>query len=191
MFCLTTKYVNEFLKRLKSGKIDPQKLAEMSSEERRTFFSEFLGEKNAKEVNANFESKLLLKDQQQGMINWAKKTAGLKPEVRKDIISRIEKMSEVLNPDTEKAFLEDLAAHKLGVTVSMNEASQISDMAKTVSENKLKIPQDSPVQSKERMAYGRALIDFGDYISDLKNEAKKTTFQDFKNNPLQMRFFNI
>jgi hypothetical protein len=185
MFCLNSKLTNEFIKRLKSGEIDPEKMSKMSSEERRAFLGEFLGVRNAKEVNAAFESKLLLKDQQQAMINWAKQTAGLKPEARRDIISRVEKMTEILNPESEKAFLEDLAAHKLGVTVSMNEAAKISELAKETSEAKGKIEPDSPIQSPARMAYGRALVEFGDYVSELKNAAKKLVLEDFKNAPLK------
>jgi hypothetical protein len=68
------------MKKLKSGEIDPAKLVEMTSQERRDFFSKFLGEENARQVNALFESKLLLKNQQQGIITWAKKVAGITKE---------------------------------------------------------------------------------------------------------------
>ncbi len=45
----------------------------MSSADRHAFFSKIVGEDHAGPVNALFESKLLLKDQQRGLINWAKK----------------------------------------------------------------------------------------------------------------------
>ena len=184
MFCLNQNLVNKFLDKLKSGEIDPQKLSMMTSEARRDFFG-FLGKENAKQVNAQFESKLLLKDQQRGMINWAKKLAGLKPEVKRDIISRVNKMEKILDPLDEKAFLQDWAESKLGMTVSLEEVKKISDLARKTSQYKESIMPGSPIQSPERMAYGRALFDFGDYVSGLKNEAKKLSFSDFKNAPLQ------
>lgn len=184
-FCLTTSKVNEFIKKLTTGEFDPVKLSEMTSEGRRALFSKIVGESDAKNVNALFESKLLLKDQQQGMINWAKKVTGIKPDVKRDMLSKIEKMEEILNPETEKVFLEDLASHRLGVTVSLGEAKSISKLAKSVSDNKAKIDPASPIQSPDRMAYGRALVDFGDYVSGLKNEAKKTTLADVKNAPIK------
>lgn len=184
MFCLNKNLIGDFLDKLKSGEIDPQKLSTMSSEQRHDFFAEFLGEANAKEVNALFESKLLLKDQQQGIINWARTVAGIKPEAKRDIISRVNKMTQVLNPKNEKEFLADLAAHKLGATVSMAEASHISDLARTISENKTKIAPNSEIQSDERLNYGRALVKFNDYVGDLKNKTKKLTVEDLKINPL-------
>src|ERR1039458_7094748 len=104
MFCLPKTEVDAFLGKIKDGSINPDKLAEMSSDERRAFFSEFLSEKSAEQTNAQFESKLLLKNQQQGIINWAKKATGISPEAQRDIISRVNKMDEVLNPKTQDMF---------------------------------------------------------------------------------------
>lgn len=183
MFCLIPKFANEFIAKLKSGEIDPAKLAEMSSADRRAAFGKIMGEENAKQVNTLFESKLLLKNQQAGMINWAKQVAGMKPEIQKDIISRVNKMDKVLNAENQQAFLEDLAAHKLGATVTMGEAAKISELAKQTADLKGKVDPNSPAGSDSRMVYGRAQVDFINYISDLKNETKKLTLQDFKNAP--------
>jgi len=174
MFCLNKNLVNEFLNRIKTGDLNPEKLADMTTEERRSYFSSFLGDLNAEKVNTLFESKLLLKNQQQGILNWAKSVADLKPQARRDIISRINKMDKVLNPETQDAFLADIASHKLGVTVTMEEAGQISSLAKDVSLKRDAIKENSPPQSEERMAYGRAKAQFDDYINGLKeNESNK------------------
>ena len=178
MFCLNKNIVNSFIEKLKNGQIDPQKLSEMASKERRDFFSEFMGEKNAEKTNALFEKKLLLKDQQQAMVNWAKQVTGIKPEVRRDMISKVEKMTEVLTPENEKAFLEDLAAHKLGVTVTMEEASMIAELGGKVTKTR-----EAMQKGGDRLEYGRAMVKFGDYVSDLKNEARKTTLEDLKRSP--------
>lgn len=160
-FCLPHFETEKFIEALKTGKINPVKLSEMTSKERHNFISDIVGKDNAKEVNALFESKLLLKNQQQGMINWAKKTAGLKPEVRRDLISRIEKLDKVLDPKDQDLFLEDLASVKLGTNVTFEEAKHIADLSRKITELKT---------GEDRMQYGRAKVELGNYISDLKNQ---------------------
>lgn len=184
MFCLNPNLMTEFLKRIQSGDLNPEKLAEMSSEARRKYFSSFLGESNAHEVNTRFEQKMLLKDQQRAMIAWAKETSGIKEKARRDIISRVEKMTEVLNPKTEQAFLEDLAAHKLGVTVTMEEAGKISELAKAAEDARIKA-EDTPAGSPERLAWGREQVKFHNYMNDLKAEATQTTLVEKLKNPVE------
>ncbi len=176
MFCLTGQYAELFKQKLISGEINPEILNSMTSAERRQYFKEIIGDNNAKEVNALFESKLLLKNQQQGIINWAKQVVGIKNPVYRDILSRVNKMTEVLNPQTEKAFLEDLVAHRLGTTVTMEEASKISELAKEVQDLK---------GGPDRLAYGRARVAFGNYINALKEGADKKTLSDILKTPLK------
>lgn len=179
MFCLNKTLTQEFLKRLKSGEINPEKMASMTSKERREYFKSFLGENAAQQVNALFESKLLLQSQQQGIINWAKQVSGMKPEVQRDIISRVNKMTEILTPENQDAFLEDLAAHRLGVAVTMDEAGQIASLAKDVTTQKQAIKENAPIGSPERLAYGRAKVAFDDYINGLKDEAKSKKLREY------------
>ncbi|MFH1563932.1 MAG: hypothetical protein ABIF11_11050, partial [Nitrospirota bacterium] len=136
MYCLPVHLANKFIEKLKDGSIEPAKLAEMSSEGRRTFFQTFMGEIHSKHTNSLFESKLLLKNQQQGMITWAKTVSGLKPEAQRDILSRVNKMTEILNPASEKAFLEDLVAHKLQTKVTIEQANKIAELAKLTADKK-------------------------------------------------------
>lgn len=181
MFCLVKSLAEKFTEKLRSGEIDPEKLSSMSSAERRDFFSEFLGKENAKQVNALFESKLLLKNQQEGIINWAKQVAGMKPEAMRDILTKVNKMTDILNPENEKAFLQDLTAKKLGTQVTVEEAAKISELAKRTTELKTKIDPKSEIGSDDRMEYGRALVKFGDYVAELKNEGKKMSLQESLN----------
>jgi hypothetical protein len=181
-FCLVKKDADAFREALKSGKINPEKLAEMSSKERREFFEEIVGKENAKDVNNLFESKMLLKNQQQALITWAQQSLGMKPAAKRDLISRIEKMDNILNPADQKAFLEDLAAHKLGVSVSLEEAKTISELAKKAIELKEKLDNN---QLPDRLEYGRAQVELNNYINDLKLAAEKTTWSDVKQNPGQ------
>lgn len=166
-FCLPRYAAETFKAKLKDGTINPEKLSDMTSAERRSFFEKHFGGENAKQVNALFESKLLLKNQQTGMINWAKQVVGLKPEVRRDIISRIEKLDRVLNPVEQRAFLEDLAAQKLGVGVTVQEAQKITQLSKNLQEAKAR-----GVEGRSNPAYGKARVELENYISDLKTTAK-------------------
>ena len=183
MFCLPVEIADKFLDKLKSGEIDPSKLSQMTSDKRRDLFKTMMNEESAQATNALFESKLLLKNQKRGMVNWAKQVSGLKPEAQKDILAKISKMENILKPENEKAFLEDLASHKLGATVTSEEASKIVDLASEVSKQKEAVNPNSPRMSKDRMDYGRALVKLGDYVSDLKNETNKLTLKDLRSNP--------
>lgn len=160
-FCLVKDLATKFKQMIKSGEINIAKLSDMSSSERRNFFSDILGERNAKEVNALFESKLLLKNQKRGLVNWAKQITGIKPEVRRDIVSRIEKMDNVLNPKDEKAFLQDLASKRLGTDITIEEAKQIVNLSNKVSSLK------DFTNTTERINYGRAKLELSEYVNSL------------------------
>lgn len=181
-FCLIGNLADEFLKRLKSGDIDPIKLSEMSSKERHEYFKSFLGEDNAKQVNSLFESKMLLKYKEQGYINWAKSITGIKEPIRNSIFDRIQKMKEeILNPQSEKEFLADLAQQRLGVGVSMEETKSIYAMSQKIKDTKANLDKSKTV--KNRIEFGAARQAMQKYIGDLKNNANKVTIEEFKKNP--------
>ena len=182
-FCLLPKYVDQFKQGLINKEIDAQGLSNLSSKERRTFLEKYVGKDNAEQVNALFESKLLLQNQRAGYISWAKKVANLSPQAKRDLISRIERMDKVLSPTEEKAFLEDLAKQKLGVGVSMQEANTISDLSKKVQDAQSKQSPDFTFSNeKYRLSYGRAQVDLYNYVNDLKIRAKSK----FTLNPLKL-----
>jgi len=176
-WCLPTYLTNDFLNKLRSGEINPEKLMKMSSDERREFFDKNFGEEHGQNINRTFESKLLLKNQQQGIINWAKDMAGLKPEAQKDLISKVNKMTDVLNPENEKDFLKDYASYKLGTNVTMDEARNISKLAKDASEKKTAMDNGG-----DRFDYGMARDDLKNYIDGLKTP-KRTFMEAVKDIP--------
>lgn len=191
-WCLPKPFASAFMNALKDGKIVPEKLMDMTSEERRVFFEDIVGREHAPEVNALFESKLLLKDQQRGLVTWARQVAGLSERARTDIIDRINKMDRVLNPQEEKDFLADLAAQKLGVSVTASEAKEIFDLAGKASQAEaamtaereangyrpLSIGQALKTGTEDKgIAYGRAVGDLTDKIESLKPNGR--TWTDF------------
>lgn len=166
MFCLPKIQADKFINALKSGEIDPGKLASMTSDERRGFFENLVGD-DAKDVNALFESKLLLKNQQAGLVRWAKQITGISESAKRDLLTKVGKMDTILNPSDDDAFLKDLAAKKLGTDVTAEEAKQISQLSQNVAKTKTEMASGG-----DRMAYGRARVAFGNYVSGLKNEGK-------------------
>ena len=176
-WCLIKKYADEFRKALKDGTINPEKLASMTSKQRNEFLGKYVGEENAQQINALFESKLLLKNQKAGMISWAKKVVGITPKTRTDLISRIERLERVLSPTEQEQFLQDLASTKLGINVTQEEAKSISDMAQKSKELREKIPENSPIRSKERIEYGVSNALLKEYMARMKNDAGKISFR--------------
>lgn len=186
-FCLPKFATENFLKALKEGKIQPEKLIEMTSEERRNFLADIIGKDDAKEVNALLESKLLLKDQKRGMVSWAKKVGGISEEVRHDMISKIEKMDKVLEAKDEQTFLEDLASKKLGTEVSFEEAKHISELSKSMQDARAKINETDKIGSDNRIQYGAQRVALQEYMKELKLENSSKTIEtrkaEFKVNP--------
>ena len=180
-YCLPKHLANDFLKKIKSGEISPDKLTKMTSQERNATFAELLGKENSQKVNALFESKLLLKNQQQGIISWVKTVGGMKAEVKRDILSKVEKMTEVLQPAEKTAFLNDLVTQKLGMSVSLEEANTIAKLAKDISDKRT--IRDA---GGDRLEYGRAKVAFGNYVSDLKNASKRLTPLEMLASPVRL-----
>lgn len=179
MFCLPKFAAESFKSKLKDGTINPAKLSEMTSAERRAFFEDIVGKENAEQVNASFESKLILKDQQRGMINWAKTLTGIKPEVQRDMLSKVKRLDQVLEPKELDLFLEDLAAKRLGVRVSAEDAAKIVELSKAIDTAKEKmLPDHTFSTAEDKKAFGYAQVDFVDYVADLKIKAASRSLKE-------------
>ena len=146
----------------------------MSSEERNAFLSKIVGRDNALQVNSLFESKLLLKNQKAGYISWAKKVAGLTPEVRRDLIAKIERLDRVLSPKEGEQFLKDLAETRLGASVSETEAKNIFNLSERVKKTKSLQQENLTFKTEEqRLAYGRSKVALINYVNDLKGRTNQ------------------
>lgn len=178
-FCLIPKQVNKFLKGLKDGEINPEKMAGMSSAERRTYLEQFVGKENAKGVNALFESKLLLKNKQAAYINWAKKVGGISPKERRDMISKIENLQKVLDPKQEEQFLADLASQRLRVNITQEEAGVLANLSKKAQDLRLKAnPEGKFASNSERLEYGAAQVQLENFFNQLKLDTTRLRFSE-------------
>jgi hypothetical protein len=176
MFCLTQSLVKKFIEKLPSDEQGIIDFIEMSSEKRRSMLAEFLGEENAKKTNALIESKLILKNQQQGLITAIKYLTGMKEVAKRDMISKVERMTDILQPKDLASFKNDLVNQKLGMDVSMEEAGRISELAKAA------------VDKKEAggIDYGRAVVEFHNYVNELKLREQKLAPIDYLKNPINV-----
>ncbi len=197
-WCLTKPQEEAFRKALVDKKVDPFKLMDMTSEQRRTLFEKFVTPNNAKNINALYESKLLLKNQVTGFKTWVKRVVGLKPQVKRDLVSKIDRLNElgVLEPADLRAFKEDLVRSRLGLNITVEEAQDISNLSQKREADKVKWEkqlEENPewvenphetrkqwVGSKTRLEYGLSQVELENYINDLKLEARKI---DFKKEP--------
>lgn len=177
MFCLVPDQADAFIEAIKSGRIDPDALSKMTSEERNYHLGQFVGDNNAKAVNALFESKLLLKNQQRGMITWAKQVSGITPKVRRDLLAKIERMQPLLDPGEHQQFMRDLTSTRLGIDVTQDEARNIADLSKNLTEAESKAKPDHTFPTEDnRFAYGAAKVNLENYVNDLKLQSKKLKF---------------
>lgn len=185
MACLTKNTAQRFRDAIKDGTISPETMLRISSKERQAILAKIVGPENVQWVNAALESKILLKDQQRGMVSWAKKVSGISEPVRRDLISKVQKTTKLFNPENNKAFLESLAAKALGHEVTFKEAKNISALAAQEKAAKAKIRDSDPIKSASRLEYGAAVVRFKDYVGELKLNAGKVRPSWYVKHPFQ------
>lgn len=173
MPCLVREDSKKFMDAIRDGRITPEKMLKATSKERQAILGGIIGPENAGWVNAALEAKILLKDQNRGMVTWAKKVGGITPAVRRDMLTTIQKNTRVFDPTTADTFLESLAAKKMGAEITFDEAKNVSDFATKVETSKAKIAPDEPHGSPNRLEYGDALVAFKNYVGDLKQHAAR------------------
>ena len=166
MICLPKPVSDTLLKAIKSRELDLRKISEMDSPSRRQVFSDIVGKDSAESVNALFESKLALKNQEAGMINFIRQVGGLQSPVARDMVSRIQKLDHILNPEEQKEFLQDYASKKIGATVTSEQAQKISELAKTAADLKEKNPKMSGVSDE----FLKAQSDLKGYVESAKTK---------------------
>lgn len=167
VFCLIEPVAKDFIKKLKDGTLDLEKLSDMSSEDRRTEFKKITGDdETARQLNVGFESKLLLKNQQAGLKSWVQNAAGLKPSVKRDMFAKIDNLNKVLDAPSQKAFLSDLAEQKLGLGVSHTEASKIVELT-----NKIKSTPLKDSDGLYNVDHFQAMRDTQKYIQSLQEDS--------------------
>lgn len=165
-FCLLPKHADEFLEKIKSGELTGESLARMTSAERHAEFAKIVGEKNAEHVNASFESRLLLKNQQKAIKAWIEKAKDITPAARRELLARVDRMDpKLLEPANRDAFLADLAKQRLGFGVTSEEAAKITTLSKEAIDAK---------KAGDWERYMDARVAFREYTASIEGHGKMT-----------------
>lgn len=155
-----------------------EKLAEMSSQERRDLFSKFIDDESAKGVNAGFEN-ALTGESARAMKTWVERTFSSKEKkstAYKDILTKIDDLNKkgLLTPESERKFMEDLVTEKLGGTLSVDEARTIAEKSSKLQDlySKVDALGDPYSDHKAQLDYFKARRDMEDYIDSLNPQSK-------------------
>jgi len=179
MLCLPQDIANKIKDAIKSRKLSPQTLMNMDSAQRRAFLAELLGQITAKDVNLLFEKKLLLKNQERAMYDWAKEITGLSKADKEATLAKIrqtyaDKARRLYEPKDNENFLNeitsDIFSKKYKVEVSLQEAQIITELTAVMREAKVKLEKEGI------SGFGAAKVALDSYVNGLKLEANKRTW---------------
>lgn len=168
--CLPKTESDEIKRALKDGRIKLDALFGMSSIQRRNTFSQYVGADLAPMVNARFEQALISK-QKNALTNFIK-SLNVKEPIRREMTRRVEKSRQVLTPENETEFLEDLARTKLGMEVTEEEAETLIRMKDEIDRTVSRVTPDMADDAIERFEAGMARDLFDTYVGNMKLQAK-------------------
>jgi hypothetical protein len=168
-WCLTKDAQAKLMEALKNDG-DPQKMVDRGSEARLAWFSKVIGPENAREINALFESKMLLKSQVNGFKSFVKSLGGPK-QVQRDFISKVERLDKALSESEVEQYLADYVSKKLGIEPLSEEQyktiTALLEKSQTLKE--AYDPKTETWTSKEAKAkYGASRVVFEKYVAELK-----------------------
>lgn len=173
LVCLPKAAVEKLKASALKGNIDVEALYNMSSKERRDYFTKFTDKDLGVFINTEFE-KAMISRRQDALAKWAKSV--FTPEARsgpvyKTVLDKIKSLDElgVLNPENEKAFLEDLVTDKLGIRVTPEEVRHIADRATKIDAAQAKLGEDlgNPLKASENIEYFKAKKQMDDYLQSV------------------------
>jgi len=170
IFCIPKNQVAKLRDSALKGEVDIKKLYEMTSQERRDFFTGYTDESIGKLLNTEFE-KAMVSKQQTALTDWAKSVFSPKERskpVFKNIVDKINSLNEegILNSKSENSFLEDLVADKLGVSLTAEEIQIISDKAEEIQKAQIALGDDlgNPAKEQENTDFFVAKQEMDDYL---------------------------
>jgi len=150
----------------------------MSTAERREFFTKHTDAELGKFLNTEFE-KAMISKQKTALTDWAKSVFSPKEQVKptfKNVLDKIRSLDElgVLDPKTEKAFLQDLVSDKLGITVSPEEVRGIAERAKKIDEAQVSLGSDlgNPSELQKNLDFFQAKREMDKYLLSLSPGSK-------------------
>jgi hypothetical protein len=186
--CLMPDASEKFKQALISGKLNPERLANMTTEARTKLLTDIVGQGNAKFVNREFEQKLLLKNQELGMLNWAKKHSGFDARQRAEIQAKVRaeyarKQNRLFNPEENQTFLEQLVRESLNrkyrVEPTLEQSKHIITLQNEVDTTLTKANENGIFRNKtDQIAHGMAKVNLENYVNEAKLAAGKISFKE-------------
>lgn len=184
MPCILPENFNALRNDLKEQGLNFTSLRKMTSDERIKLFSKHFNinetDKTAEWFNKQYEQKLLLPNQRESLIKWADKLKkkGLDTKKHKLLYDKIASMKKVYKTG-DRPFLATLAKSKLGFEISKEDALQIYETSKTLTQMKKRLDglagkDFTKLTSKE----------FNEFIKNPENDKARLEFGD-KQNALQ------
>lgn len=184
MLCLTNEQINSLKPKLKE--VGGKGLITMTSQERKDFFSEAIGNKVAGEfVTASFE-KAMVSKQKNALKSWAQNAFNEKEKTKLPyfaVLKKIDNLTErgVLSPNAVGGYLDTLISTQLGVEVTGEEVSKINELSDKIKAAKVETEADV-TNEKKRIAYGNTVIDMYDYVQTIA-PVKNQLIADIANLP--------
>lgn len=165
--CLPKTVSDKLKEAMKSGELPIAKLYGMTSEERNTMFSHYVGADFAKTVNAEFE-KAMISNQKNALKKWVEKTFNPKQvEAKNRVLEKINKLDGLLDPKEGEDFLKDLVSTKLGIDITKEEAKTISEKTKQLQ----KTADEKTASGNHTLEYYKALSDMQKYVQSLNEKS--------------------
>lgn len=125
MLCLPKTESDKLRSALQKGEFTIGDLYEMTSEQRNTLLTKYVGKELGSFVNGEFE-KAIVSNQKNALSKWVEKTFDpKKPELKNGALKKIDAIKDVLNPKEGEDFLKDLVANKLGINLTVDEGKTI------------------------------------------------------------------
>lgn len=144
--------------------LDFENLLDVDRKERLSIITNTIGEDKAEWLNSRIEKSLILKNQQEGLMDWVNNNKEISPKWRQEIIRRIAALEGALDKKEFDDFIEEMVELSLGVGVTEEEAQTIKELYKKAENAKLEMENGG-----DKTAYEIALKNLEDYSEKLKN----------------------
>lgn len=167
-FCLMPNEISALKKEMKAK--GAKAIVEMSSQERKAFFTEALGNADAgSQLTSSFE-KAMASKQSKALSNWAKTVFTEKERKEKtypDVISKINNLQKegILKPSLTNQYLDSLIATSLGLELKPEEVQKIDELSEKIQKEETKTP-DSEFFGYHT-DYFKARKEMNDYIQSI------------------------
>lgn len=170
LFCVPKHLVDKIKNSALSKEADISKLYDMTSKERREFFTKVTDVETGKFINTKFEQAIVSK-QKTALLDWAKSVFSPMEKVKpvyKNVLDKINVLQDdaFMNQKEEDLFLEDLVTERLGISISKQEMQDIIKKAGVIQEKQSKLGDNlnNPKFKKENIEFYSSMKEMNDYL---------------------------